>query len=109
MARRCGTNALTGTDEFAMCRGLRGKLAGRGWRVRLDRGEWADILALNGPAMAALRESPGEDHWVVVLGADSRRIVVGDPRHGPVCFTREWFLDRWRGVLVTVEDGSLRG
>ncbi len=100
----CGTTALTGTDEFGVCRGLRTKLAGRGGRVGVVRAGWEDLRRRPLPAMAILTHTFFVDHWVVVLEADDRGVLVGDPLiTRPYRMEKPAFLRRWRGVLVVVE------
>jgi predicted double-glycine peptidase len=103
MAERCGAGALTGTDEFAVCRGLRQKLAGTGRHVRLIHADGESLRRAPLPALATVKFSFLVDHWVAVLEIRDDVVVVGDPLRGRVSMPRREFLGRWRGVLVTVE------
>ena len=103
MAVRCGTNALAGTDEFAVCRGLRRKLAGTGWAVDLIRSDWESLQRQRLPVMATVKLSFLIDHWVVVLEISDDHVVVGDPLQGKVRRSKQEFLANWRKVLVTIE------
>jgi hypothetical protein len=93
MAEACGTTALTGTDEFGVCRGLREKLAGTGRSARIVASDWENLRRRPLPALAVVAFTFLVDHWVVVLEADEDGVLVGDPK----------FLADWRGVLVVVE------
>lgn len=102
MAELCRTNALTGTDLFLVCSGLRRALAGKGYRVGLVRAGWEELLKTPLPALATVRLSWRIDHWVVVLAAGPDAVTVGDPLRGLRTLSRREFLDDWLGVLVTV-------
>jgi ABC-type bacteriocin/lantibiotic exporter with double-glycine peptidase domain len=105
----CGTTALTGTDEFGVCRGLWSKLAGTGARVRVVRDDWDGLLRRQLPAMAVVAHSFLVDHWVVVLESGEDGVLVGDPLIAqPYRQAKDRFLRRWRGVLVEVVPGSRR-
>jgi hypothetical protein len=105
MAEACGTTALTGTDEFGVCRGLRRKLAGTGRLPRVVSSDWDDLHGRPLPAMAVVAFSFLVDHWVVVLEADAGGVVVGDPLKSRVVrLSKETFLRDWRGVLVVVQN-----
>jgi len=99
----CGTTALTGTDEFGVCRGLRNKLAGTGSRVGIVRTDWEGLRRRALPAMAVVAHSFLVDHWVVVLEAGEGEVLVGDPLIArPYRMKKAEFLRRWRSVLVVV-------
>lgn len=104
MAKRCGTNRFTGTDEFAVCRGLRGKLAEHGGgRVDVVRSDWEGLRRTRLPAMATVRFGFMVDHWLVVLEVEGDEVLLGDPARGRIVQSKERFLEGWRGVLVTVD------
>lgn len=100
MAELCGTNALTGTDEFGVCRGLKRKLGESGPEISLLKADWDGLRKGPYPAMATIRYSFLVDHWVVVLGVEGERVAVGDPLRGKRLVTKDEFLGEWRGVLV---------
>ncbi|MBP7865042.1 MAG: hypothetical protein KA419_03755 [Acidobacteria bacterium] len=102
MAELCQTNAMTGTDLFLVCRGLRRALAGKGLRVGLVRAGWEELRQTPLPALATVRLSWRIDHWVVVLAVGPDAVTVGDPLRGLRTLSRRAFLEDWRGVLVTV-------
>lgn len=102
MALRCGTNAVTGTDEIAVGLCLRKKMAGTGKAVRVIRADWAALRRISLPAMATIRLSMLLDHWVVILKVTPDRVTVADPSNGIRTVSRERFLDQWLGVLVVV-------
>ncbi len=105
MVGLCGTTALSGTDEFGVCRGLRKKL-GAGYRIEVVRTDWEGLRRRPLPAMAIVAHSFLIDHWVVVLESDASWVLVGDPLISvPTRMTRERFLQKWRRVLVVVERG----
>jgi hypothetical protein len=100
MAVLCGTNALTGTDEFGVCRGLKRKLGDAGPEISLLKADWDGLKEGPYPAMATIRHSFLVDHWVVVLGIRETGVEVVDPLRGKTVVTRNRFLRDWRGVLV---------
>ncbi len=103
MAERCWTNALTGTDQLCVARGLRQKIAGTGRRVAIATTTYDELVTRGEPAMVTIRWSFLIDHWVVVLEANPERAIVGDPLHGLQKYTRAQFLEKYRGVTVTLE------
>ncbi|MEZ6188575.1 MAG: cysteine peptidase family C39 domain-containing protein [Planctomycetota bacterium] len=103
MAVRCWTNALTGTDEFCVARGLRQKLAGTGRVVRVQAPSFAELAAREEPGMATIQWSTFVDHWVVVRGVDARGVILGDPLRGKVVLSEAEFKAVWRGGLVTAD------
>jgi hypothetical protein len=109
MVRLCGTNHLTGTDEFAAARGIRKKSAGRLGRIRLEKGGPDRLSAERLPAMATVRRSFRADHWVVVTGRTGNRLHIADPNHGVGEESVETFRKRWRGVLLYAEPKTARG
>ncbi|MEK7271110.1 MAG: cysteine peptidase family C39 domain-containing protein, partial [Planctomycetota bacterium] len=108
MAALCWTNAFTGTDEFAACRGLSKRLGDAKGRIRLVRAGPADIERLRRPAMATIRYALFIDHWVVVFGTAGGFVEVGDPLRGRVLVPKEEFFRDWRNLLVVAEppDGA---
>lgn len=103
MAAFCGTNALSGTDEFGVARGLQRKLAGTGKKVVIRGGDWEALRRAPLPAAVTIRYVPWIDHWVVVLEVRDTAVIVGDPVSGRKAMSKEDFLKKWRRVMVTVE------
>jgi predicted double-glycine peptidase len=103
MARLAGTNHVTGTEEIAVALGLRRKLAGSGRRAMIIRADWDEIRRLNGPAMANIRLSFLQDHWVVILDTTPDTVTIADPSTGIQSMSRNRFLAQWLGMLVFVE------
>ena len=103
MAELSGTNYVTGTDEIAAALGLRRKLDGTDQEVKMIRADWQDLRNLNRPAMANMRLSFLQDHWVVVLEITPESVKIADPSSGIRSLTHSRFLDQWLGVLVFVE------
>ena len=106
MAELCGTNAISGTDEFAVCRGLRRYLAGQGCRIRVERSDWTKLGRERLPVMATIRLSFLIDHWVVIQKWTPDSVYVLDPLRGQTAFSRQEFDEAWREVLVTVRCGG---
>ena len=102
MAIRCGTNAVTGTDEIAAALCLREKLGATEKQVQVNRAEWDDLRRMPMPVMATNRMSALLDHWVVILKVEPERVTVADPTIGIHPLTRDRFLKQWLGVLVRV-------
>lgn len=103
MAELCWTNGLTGTDEFGVCMGLRRKLAERPLRPALVASDWDDLRRRGGPAMATIYFAFMIDHWVVVLEARERDVLVLDPLAGRRVLPKDEFLRVWRRGLVVLE------
>jgi len=102
MAELCGTNAEFGTDEFAVCRGLRRFLAGRGCRVEIERSGWEQLERTQLPVMATTRLTFLIDHWVVIKKWSGDSVTVIDPLRGEVEIARPAFERKWRCDLVTL-------
>jgi len=103
MAVRCWTNAMTGTDEFCVVRGLRQKLEGTGRVVRLETPSWEQLQARTTPGMATIKWSFFVDHWVLVREVTPQGVVVLDPVRGQVLLPEAEFREVWRGGLVTAD------
>ncbi len=102
MAALSGTNPVTGTGEIAVALGLRRKLDGSGRQVAMIRAGWNDLRRLKRPAMANIRLSFLQDHWVVVLDTTADTVTIADPSTGIRTLPRKRFLAQWLGVLVFV-------
>src|SRR5690606_34010665 len=66
MAERCWTNALTGTDELCVARGLRQKALPIGRRAVVGSMSYDELVARGEPVMVTVGWSLLVDHWVVV-------------------------------------------
>jgi hypothetical protein len=102
MAERSWTNALTGTDELCVCRGLRQKLEGTGREVVFEHADWPRLRALGRPAMATVAYSFMVDHWVVVLEVRDDEVVLMDPLAGRTRRPLDEFVKTWRGDLIWI-------
>ncbi|OGV47820.1 MAG: hypothetical protein A2X49_13660 [Lentisphaerae bacterium GWF2_52_8] len=100
MARLCGSNNVTGTDIFGICRGLEVKLAAKGLHARISRGCPAAGFPENSLALVKARSLL--DHWVLLLGERDGKIAVFDPFLGVCEYGKSEFLAKWRGLLVIV-------
>lgn len=103
MAELSWTNAMTGTDEFCVARGLRQKLAGSGRVVRLETPSWEALRRRDQPGMATIKWSLFVDHWVVVREVSDAGVVIGDPIRGKLTLSEAEFREVWRGGLVTAD------
>ncbi|MEO0479006.1 MAG: cysteine peptidase family C39 domain-containing protein [Planctomycetota bacterium] len=103
MAELCSTNALTGTDEFCVQRGLVKVLEEecREWSV--DYSE-PSLEELEAPAMVPVRLSFFVDHWVVVesIDGEASSLVILDPIEGRVKSTLADFEARWRSRVIRI-------
>jgi ATP-binding cassette subfamily B protein len=61
------------------------------------------------PVIAPVTNDQGVAHFVVVLRANRRRVVVGDPASGIGKWNRARFAERWRGLPSAAKDGEPRG
>ena len=103
MADLCWTNAVTGTDEMCLSRGIRKKLVGRNLTTQVASGSFEDLVALEGPAAVTVRYKPLIEHWVVVFRISNRHVRVGDPMGGIRTYTIEEFKEAWCGLMVSIE------
>ena len=103
MAELCWTNALTGTDELCVARGLRRKLVDRPWLPKVQCAEWEDLLTLDRPAAVTIKYKLLVEHWVIILGIEKNRVLVGDPTSGRRVYSKEAFRKLWRGLMITLE------
>ncbi len=104
MAELCWTNAVTGTDEMCIARGLRRKIAGRNLVPHVRSASWEDLLAYPGSAAVTVRYKTLIEHWVVVFEASETRVIVGDPMGGRRVYSAEAFQKVWCGLMVTIEE-----
>ncbi|MEN9360660.1 MAG: Peptidase family [Verrucomicrobiota bacterium] len=55
---------------------------------------------LQPPAVAALKHSVLNDHYVAVIKIGADDVILGDPLHGLVIMSRAAFLKRWRNCAI---------
>ncbi|MGH7144693.1 MAG: cysteine peptidase family C39 domain-containing protein [Planctomycetota bacterium] len=101
MAELCGTNAMMGTDTFSEMCGLREKLRGTRYTLKLiTHATLEDIRGLRYPALATMHLTTFIDHWIVVTGADEQGVRTLDPLRGADQRSIADFMGSWRGDLV---------
>jgi ATP-binding cassette subfamily B protein len=61
------------------------------------------------PVIAPVINERGMAHFVLLLRANGRRVVIADPASGIVRWSRAQFLERWRGPPSEAQDGDTRG
>lgn len=83
--------------------GLRRKLSGAPLRPALVASDWDDLRRRGGPAMATIYYAFMIDHWVLVLEARERDVVLLDPLRGRRVMPKDQFLTIWRRGLVVLE------
>jgi predicted double-glycine peptidase len=105
MSRLCGSTALTGTDEIAVCRALRVKLRDYGYSVALERPSPDRLERHLRPVMARMRSDAFRDHWVVLLAINDHVAILGDPQEGKTEIPAGDFYSAWRGTVVAVNRG----
>jgi hypothetical protein len=100
MMTLCRTPPYGGTSLFRICRGLRLKLAGHPFRVRIVDGEPALLRALGVPAIVTVRRV----HVVTVRFDGDHSVVVHDPAWNRVDrLTFEDYRERYGGYAVVVQ------
>jgi predicted double-glycine peptidase len=102
MARLCGSTPLTGTDELAVCSGLRAKLKDSGYSVAVERPNPDRLERHLRPVMARMRAGAFRDHWVVLFAINDQTAVLGDPVEGKTVIPADEFYRTWRGSVVSV-------
>ena len=103
MAILCHTNPIMGTDPISVRYGVAEKLSGCDYDVEARRATWEELTARSEPAMALTKSDLLLDHWVVVLDANERAVLVADPTRGAIEYSRNEFLNKWRGIVVTID------
>ena len=106
MARECLVRAGVGVTDMTLLRGLRRKLRGTPWRVRVYRNlTYNELARLPKPCLVSLRQSWFLDHAVIVEWATRRLVSVLDPDEhvGRVTMPRTLFADAWRGDALVLE------
>ncbi len=66
------------------------------------RATWQEAVAAPKPALAGWKLSATVGHSIVLMSADEREVVVGDPMLGQTSYTRDEFLERWDGELILI-------
>ncbi len=103
MALLCRTNPVLGTDPVSATWGLRRKAGPAGYDVQLQRVTPLRLVGLQEPCLALIRYSAISDHWLVVLHAGSRGVIVADPDAGVYRMSWAYFLRQWRGIVITMD------
>lgn len=71
------------------------------------RGEWRSLFKIPKPAIAHVIVKEVLHHYVVIVGADNRNIVVMDPSDGNIHkLSHDDFKKQWTGVLVILVPGE---
>ena len=115
MEQLCGATPVTGTDEIAVCRALRTRLAGTEFRVTLERPGLDRLARHLRPVLARMKSDLLRDHWVVLLAMNDRTAVLGGPAPGQDSGPRERILrglardHRRRGRGASVVRDALNG
>ena len=104
MEQLCDATPVTGTDEITVCRALRTRLAGTGYRVTLERPGLDRLARYLRPVLARIRSDLLCDHWVVLLAMNDRTAVLADPLMGKVEVPVDEFCADWRGIIVAVDE-----
>jgi len=104
MEQLCGATPVTGTDEIAVCRALRTRLAGTDFRVTLERPSLDRLARHLRPVLARMKSDLMRDHWVVLLAMNDQTAVLGDPLLGKVQVPVSEFCADWRGIIVAVDE-----
>ncbi len=103
---------LTGTDRAGTnLLGLRQAAEGLGFAAQGVKGEFEQIVELPLPAIAHVRTTDNNLHFVVLFQVRSKGVVVGDPARGVEKWSREDFARRWTGhllLMVPAIDPALR-
>lgn len=88
-----------GVNDLGAAMALRALIPGADVDFRACPMEEIDSLPL--PCLAPIKYSVWFDHMTVLLEVDGDRVVIGDPLHGRVEYTRETLAGRWLGRVVT--------
>ena len=111
MARECLVRAGIGVTDLTLLRGLRRKLRGTPWRVRVYRNlSYAELARLRKPCLVSLRQSWLLDHAVIVESMSRRFASVLDPDKdaGRITMPRSLFEGSWRGDALVLEGPDVR-
>jgi hypothetical protein len=104
MEQLCGATPVTGTDEITVCRALRTRLSGTGYRVTLERPGLDHLARCSRPVLARIKSDLLRDHWVVLLAMNDRTAILADPLMGKVQVPVDEFCADWRGIIVAVDE-----
>jgi ABC-type bacteriocin/lantibiotic exporter with double-glycine peptidase domain len=103
LAREAQTSEYAGTCEFAMAKILRLHGGPLGYRVRILCPAWEDLPGISMPFLTTESLGYWTDHWIVVKAVSPKTVVICDPMSRALQMSRTEFIERWRGVVVTME------
>lgn len=111
MARECLVRSGVGVTDLTLLRGVRRKLKGTPWRVKVMRGlTYGELMRLRKPCLVSLRQSWLLDHTVIVDWMNERFVTMLDPepKVGRETISRGSFERSWRGDAMVLEraDGA---
>ncbi|MBI5366453.1 MAG: hypothetical protein HZA54_05420 [Planctomycetes bacterium] len=106
MAKLCLTSREKGVTTLRLAFGLRRKLAGTAWRVKLLRLDESGLRRVRKPVVVDVKYDTLVDHIVTVLKVEEEAsgtlVWVGDPLMGFTPKRIEEFLADWRGNAVAM-------
>jgi predicted double-glycine peptidase len=103
MVPLCMTKRWGGATTLGTAVGLKRKAEPQGWRVRIVEADWDTLIMLRKPMMCAVKYDAMVDHAVVLCGIDAQQNVqIADPMNGLVNWSRDEFLQRYRGEVIVV-------
>ena len=98
---------VTGTDRVGT--NLLGLLRGAeklGLRGRAVKGDLAGLATVPLPVIAHVKTREGLGHYVVVHELSKKHVLLADPAHGIVRWTRGEFTERWTGYVLILSPTS---
>lgn len=103
MVYRCLTKRRGGATTLGMAAGLKAKLTGTAWRLRIYEPDWETFKRLKKPLVCSMEHAKWLGHAVVVRAYDPEKGVhVADPLTGLSWWSEERFRDRFKNEAIVV-------
>jgi predicted double-glycine peptidase len=108
MVYLCRTKRRGGATTLGMATGLKAKLAGSPWQLRILEPDWGAFLQIRKPVVCSMEHADWLGHAVVVRGHDSKKgVLVADPLTGLGWWSEERFRDRFKDEAIVIFQGSV--
>jgi predicted double-glycine peptidase len=106
MAGLSHTVTNRGIKFVPLALGIENKIKPYGFTTALLRLDWDKLKRLNQPCVIATKYGFMVDHVVALLGTEDDCAWIGDPLKGKVKWTKQEFLNKWRGTVILITQNS---
>lgn len=101
MARLSHTSK-DGVSMVQVARAIAYKVRDKGLKVDIITGDWQTLKQITTPCIVNVKWTLLVDHMVVLLKTAGDKVIIADPLRGKETYSKQDFLDKWRGSMLLV-------